>query len=260
MKNKNCYFVIVLSCFFGLVIASFALANSGDLLQPAQGPVIYSQPVQINNTLSVEKNLKVGGVVFNKNKYEKPVLKVADTLIPGKDDKINLGSAKKYWKNAYIKNLYLGDLQGEVINTDNLVSGAVTGDKIAAGAVTQTGEAYGSTTQTTTAFDTNYDLITTKVDITTTGESTLLIMFSGVLNTNTNDGHARILLFVDGQAITHSTRRGTGGDTPNTFTLTTNALVKVSAGSHTVQVGWNTDYAVTAYLYNHTLDVIELKK
>jgi len=44
------------------------------------------------------------------------------------------------------------------------------------------------------------------------------------------------------------------------FILSFTALVNIDAGDHTFQVGWNTDAATTASLYNHTLDVLELKK
>lgn len=200
------------------------------------------------NQLIVDKNINVKGVIFNKKKYKKNPVKIADNLVPSKDKKANLGSAKKYWKKAYIN-----DLEGEAVNTDNL----------AANSVTQTGESYGTATQQTTANYPNIDYLTEQVTL-TTGDSTLFIIFSGVLSINTNNAQARIILVVDGQPIEHSTRRGTtpfvNAEGERTFTLATNALVNVTAGSHIVRVGWNTEYATEATMYNHTLDVIELKR
>jgi len=166
--------------------------------------------------------------------------------------------------------LMVTNLSGDgIVATANVADDAVTADKIAnsaigtaaitAGAVTQTGEVGGTETQTTTTVADDYDLLTTEVDL-TTGDGTALVMFSGVLANDTDNSSARVFLVVDNEVISHTIRRGTSNSLGEAFTLSFTALVDVDAGDHTFQVGWNTDAGTTAALYNHTLDVVELKR
>lgn len=143
------------------------------------------------------------------------------------------------------------------IATADIADSAVTTAKIASGAVTQTKENY-SSLQTTSANSPNYDIVN-EVTI-TTGESTLLCIFSGYIMSSTYHTATAIFLIVDGTQAPNSTRVGSNGETNDFFTISTNALVNVSAGSHTVQVGWYTTPGATATMGTHTLDVIELKK
>jgi len=55
-------------------------------------------------------------------------------------------------------------------------------------------------------------------------------------------------------------RRETNGEGEGQVTVSTNALMDVTAGAHTVQLGWNTDAGATATMYANTLDCVELKK
>lgn len=146
---------------------------------------------------------------------------------------------------------------GVMASTSNIADGAITTAKIASGAVTQTKENY-SSLQTTSANSPNYDIV--NEETITTGESTLLCIFSGYIMSSTYHTATAIFLIVDGTQAPNSMRVGSNGETNDFFTISTNALVNVSAGSHTVQVGWYTTPGATATMGTHTLDVIELKK
>ena len=67
-------------------------------------------------------------------------------------------------------------------------------------------------------------------------------------------------MLLDDEVILKTVRRETIGDGEGNIILATSALFDVVAGTHTVQLGWNTDASQTAYLYANTLDCIELKK
>ncbi|XOU94314.1 MAG: hypothetical protein ACNFW9_05735 [Candidatus Kerfeldbacteria bacterium] len=149
-----------------------------------------------------------------------------------------------------IGSLTVGSLMG---------TGIVTSTNIAAGAITQTSEAYGTTTDTTTQNSPNYDILDETI-VVTTGASTVLINFSGVFSINNDFVSARTFLIVDGTIVDHTIRRGTAASSGGPFNMAFNALVDVTAGSHTFQVGWNVDAGQTASIYNRTLDVVELKK
>jgi hypothetical protein len=151
------------------------------------------------------------------------------------------------------------DLASNSITSAKITDSTIVATDIAAGAVTQTGEASGTETQITFAVADNYDFLTTGVSL-TTGDSTALVMFSGVLANDTDNSSARVFLVVDNGVISHTIRRGTSNSLGEVFTLSFTALVDVDAGDHTFHVGWNTDAGTTASLYNYTLDVVELKK
>lgn len=218
-------------------------------------------------------DVRIDGRIWRTEEGGDNPIRVADTLVPSVNNTYDLGSSTYQFKDAYFTGtVTVAGLSGTgIVSSNNITDGtiatadiadsAINSVKIAAGAVTQTGESSWdlSTVQTTTTNTPNYDLLTTQVNI-TTDNSTLLCMFSGTLQNNIEDGSSRIILYVDGSPVPHTLRRGTTSDPNRTFNLAFTALVNVSAGSHTIQVGWNTDAATTASLYGHTLDVIELKK
>lgn len=148
-----------------------------------------------------------------------------------------------------------GDDMPVKINDDLEVSGDITGG----GTILQTAEkpSEDPATITTTQSGDNYDA--PEAVYMTTDDSTLLIMFTGTISNNTANQSARVFLIVDGEILSNSVRRGTTGEANDTFTLATQALVDVSAGEHTIQVGFNTDAGTTASLFNRTLDVLEIK-
>ncbi|MFC1618169.1 hypothetical protein ACFL2B_02720, partial [Patescibacteria group bacterium] len=123
------------------------------------------------------------------------------------------------------------------INDDLEVSGTINNSAISPGAVTQTGENYGVDIATTTQSGTDFD--TAETVTLTTDDSTLLINLSAVLANDTNNSSARAIILVDGEGIAHTTRRGTSNTGGEVFTLASNALVNVSAGEHTVSIGFN---------------------
>jgi len=154
-----------------------------------------------------------------------------------------------------------------IISSDNLASNAVTSVKITDGtiatadladnAVTQ-GVEDNNTTVTTTLSGTNYD---TAAEISiTTGDSPLFCMFSGYGTTNAINQSIKIALIVDNVIQVNSYRSATMGEGVGHIILTTNGIYSMTAGTHTIQLGWNTDAGATASLYFNTLDCIELKK
>jgi len=144
------------------------------------------------------------------------------------------------------------------IATADLADSAVTGAKIAAESVTQAVEDYSTQSQTTTESGGNYSTAA-ELEI-TTGDSTLFCIFSAYLTTDAINQSTRIALLLDGEIIDRTVRRETNGEGEGQVTVSTNALMDVTAGAHTVQLGWNTDAGATATMYANTLDCVELKK
>ena len=154
-----------------------------------------------------------------------------------------------------------------IVSSDNLASNVVTSAKITDGtiatadladnAVTQW-EEDNNTTITTTASGTTYD---TAAEISiTTGDSPIFCMFSGYGTTNAINQSIRIALIVDDVIQVNSYRATTMGEGAGLTILSTNGIYSMTAGTHTIQLGWNTDAGATASLYYNTLDCIELKK
>ncbi len=154
-----------------------------------------------------------------------------------------------------------------IISSDNLASNAVTSAKITDGtiatadladnAVTQ-GVEDNNTTITTTASGTTYD---TAAEISiTTGASPIFCMFSGYGTTDAINQSIKIALIVDNVIQVNSYRSATMGAGVGHIILSTNGIYSMTAGTHTIQLGWNTDVGAIASLYFNTLDCIELKK
>jgi len=153
-----------------------------------------------------------------------------------------------------------GDTMPFIVNDNMEVTGDLTVASLSGtNLVTQTGEASADDTETTRENPPSYGTLDDSVTL-TTGDSTLFCMFSGVFGNSDADGHARVFLMLDGTGIDHTIRRGTSAGAADVFTLSTSALMDVSAGEHTVSVGYNTaDVGSTVTAYNHTLDCIEFK-
>ena len=257
-------FVIGVVLFLGVLflgqgnlkVIDVKAADSLKLLASNVGELVDLMTV---TDLRVNNNLQVGNNISNQGGKKKTPVKIADNLNPTKNKKYNLGSKKKRWKRVYLKRLY----GKNSVRSGNITADAVTTSKIAANAVTQTGESsWGGTTETSIAYGLDYSLASDSVTLTTTeSTSTLFITISGTFTTDQDGGKVYMVVLVDGQAVLASARSGQCGTADETFTLATNTLTNVSAGTHTVQLGWNATAAPTvASLYNHTLDVIELKK
>lgn len=116
-----------------------------------------------------------------------------------------------------------------------------------------------NTTITTTKSGTEFDTAA-EVQI-TTGNSTLFCQFTGYGTTDTPDHKIAIALIVDGTILLSTYRSATMGNGEGHIILATSDLMSLTAGSHTIQVGWNTSHAgITATMFFNTLDCIELKK
>jgi hypothetical protein len=165
--------------------------------------------------------------------------------------------------------LTIGSLASSgVVGTANLADSAVTSAKISDGTVATADIASGAVTQavedenttiTTTKSGTDYDTAA-EVQI-TTGAGSLFCMFSGYGTTDTPDHKIAIALILDGTILLPTYRSATMGGGEGHIILTTSDIMSVTAGAHTIRVGWNTSHAgVTASMYYNTLDCIELKK
>jgi len=144
-----------------------------------------------------------------------------------------------------------------IIGSDNIVDGTIATADLGENAVTQ-GVEDNNTTITTTATGTNYD---TAAEISiTTGASPIFCMFSGYGTTDAVNQSIRIALIVDSVIQVNSYRAATMGGGVGHIILSTNGIYSMTAGTHTIQLGWNTDAGATASLYFNTLDCIELKK
>lgn len=154
-----------------------------------------------------------------------------------------------------------------IVSSDNLASNSVTTAKITDGTVATADLADNAVTQgvednnptiTTTLSGTNYD---TAAEISiTTGDSPIFCMFSGYGTTNAINQSIKIALIVDDVIQVNSYRAATMGEGVGHIILTTNGIYSMTAGTHTIKLGWNTDAGATASLYYNTLDCIELKK
>lgn len=155
-----------------------------------------------------------------------------------------------------------------VVATADLADSSVTSAKIADGTiatadlddetVTQAEQSSDATGDSTTETDPSYDVIESMTG--TTQASKVFVSFSGDFNTDAFHGEVTVFLIVDGEKIDHTSRTGSNAEPDDRIVLAFNALVDVTAGTHTFQVGWNTNDGDTAYVYNDTLDIIELKK
>lgn len=144
----------------------------------------------------------------------------------------------------------------------------MTGTKITDGTIATADLASGSVTQgvednnqtiTTTTTGNNYDTAA-ELQI-TTGSSKLFCMFNGYGTIDTPNRTMGIALLYDGSVILNSYREATvGHDNVGHVILATSTIINATAGTHTVQLGWNTSAGTTATMFYNTLDCIELKK
>lgn len=264
-----------------LVVADVASASVAETLQPTS-TITYSEPVTISETLTVAKpgyfrqgvhigstEADVGGVTyFNGTIVNAALDSSGDDTIPvtfGDDVRVD----GRLYRGA-TAGTSANDSMPVIVNDNMEVAGTLTvggfsgsgvistGD-IASGAVTQTAESSGNplATQSTIKTGNSYDVADT-VTI-TTGNSTLFCMYSNLVSSDAFFQTTNMILYVDGQPVPHTYRRETTGQGEGQSSLAASALVNVTAGSHTVEVRWNTS-AGTATMYAHALDVIELKK
>ncbi|MFH2105055.1 MAG: hypothetical protein ABII72_02345 [Parcubacteria group bacterium] len=231
--------------YFNGTIVNAALDSSGD----STIPVTFGDDVRID------------GEIYRTETGGDSPLKLADTMMPAVNNTYNLGTSSSEWKDGYFAGtVNVGALGGSgIVSSANITDGAVATADIASGAITQTAESSGNVTatQSTIKTGTSYDVADT-VTI-TTGASTLFCMYSNLVSTDAVSQTVNMALYVDGQAVPHTYRRETTDAGEGQSSLAASALVTVTAGSHTIEVRWNTSGG-TATMYSHALDVIELKK
>ncbi len=151
-----------------------------------------------------------------------------------------------------------GKIADSAITSAKITDGTIAAADLASGAVTQGAEDE-NTTITTTKSGTDYDTAA-EVQI-TTGASTLFCQFSGYGTTDSPDHKIAVALILDGTILIPTYRSATMGNGEGHIILATSDLMDVTAGTHTIQVGWNTSHAgITASMFYNTLDCIELKK
>jgi hypothetical protein len=150
------------------------------------------------------------------------------------------------------------DLTDSAVTTAKISDGTIATADLASEAITQAVEDNNQTITTTTTGN-NYDTAA-ELQITTEG-SKLFCLFDGYGTINTPDTTMGIALLYDGSVILNSYRGATvGHDNVGHVILVTSAIINATAGTHTVQLGWNTSAGTTATMFYNTLDCIELKK
>ncbi|MBU1178697.1 hypothetical protein KJ903_05830 [Patescibacteria group bacterium] len=231
--------------YFNGTIVNAALDSSGN----STIPVTFGDDVRIDGEIY---RTEIGG--------DNP-LKLADTMTPAANNTYDLGTSSYQFKDAYFAGtVNVGALGGSgIVSSANITDGAVATADIASGAITQTAESSGNVTatQSTIKTGTSYDVADT-VTI-TTETSTLFCMYSNLVSSDAVSQTTNMAMYVDGQVIPHTYRRETTDAGEGQGSLAASALINVTAGSHTIEVRWNTSGG-TATMYSHALDVIELKK
>lgn len=229
----------------------------------ADNPVTFGDNVRIDGR--VYRGATAGTAdtlpfIVNDNMEVTGTLTVAGLLGDGVVGTANIADSAVTTAKVADGSIATADIANNAVTTAKIIDGTIITADLADGAVTATAENYGTATQTTTENPPNFDTLDDSVTM-TTGDSTLFCMFSGVFGNNLAGGHARAILVIDGETINWSVRRGTSSGAADVFTLTTSALIDVTAGEHTVQVGFTTaDAGSQVSVYNNSLDCIELKK
>ncbi len=154
-----------------------------------------------------------------------------------------------------------GDGMPVKIDDDLEVSGTITGS-LAPGTIFSGEEDaldYGSPVKTTTKYGLTYDTLDSITM--TTGANTMMVMFSGVFSNNTPNNHIRAFMLIDGDPLSalQTVRSGASTLANDSFVLSYNALIPVTAGEHTFSAEWNTISGTTATTYSYAFDVLELK-
>lgn len=166
--------------------------------------------------------------------------------------------------------LTVGSLAGTgIVGTTNIADSAITTAKISDGTIATTDLASNAVTQTaedenagitTTKTGTNFD---TAAELTiTTGANPVFCVFSGYGSNSVSGEDIRIALIYDGVIQTQTYRSANSLTTfvgSGLVVLATNDIATFTAGTHTIQVGWNTTGGTASLFYN-TLNCIELKK
>lgn len=254
-----------------LAISGVVSASTADTLQPAS-VITYNDELVVNNTARFDS-------VYIGKQDEGGVTYFNGTIINQTEDANGAGIPVTFGDDVRIDGrIYRGETAGTsagdsmpLIVNDNMEvagtltvggfsgAGVISTSDLASGAVTQTAESSGNiaATQSTIKTGSSYDVADT-VTI-TTGNSTLFCMYSNLVSSDAFFQTTSMALYVDGQPVPHTYRRETTGQGEGQSSLAASALVNVSAGSHTIEVRWNTS-AGTATMYAHALDVIELKK
>lgn len=207
--------------------------------------------------------------------------KIRDYTIVNKDIANNTISNKKILDDSItdddIGSNAIGndELKDNSVDGDNIIDGSVGSDDIENGGVHTNDIAENAVTQywqkntslgvgldSTMEQDEFVNLSYATLNI-TTGNNPLLILFSGVFSASVAEEAVQIMLYIDGDPIITTTRKGTSVSGDSTFTLSFNYITVLSSDEHTIQVRWRvapSGIAPTANAYNRVLDIIELKK
>lgn len=151
------------------------------------------------------------------------------------------------------------DIADSAVTTAKITDGTIVTADIANNAVTQAAEDE-NTTITTTKSGTSYD--TAAELMITTGANPIFCVFSGYGSNNTSGNDIQIFLIYDGTVQAQTFRSANSLTTfvgSGLVALATNDIATFTAGTHTIQVGWNTTGGTASLFYN-ALNCVELKK
>lgn len=93
----------------------------------------------------------------------------------------------------------------------------------------------------------------------TTDESPVLIIFSGWFYNDTAGEDVEIVLVVDGTIVPNTRRVGTSTAANDVFTLSSNCIITLTAGTHTIKVQWRVSGGI-GMVHHRNINVIEFKR
>lgn len=156
------------------------------------------------------------------------------------------------------------ELDDNSVNGDNIQDESVGTEDIEENAITefwQKNPGLGPEYIDNTSEQSDFVNLTNATINITTGNNPVLFLFSGVFcNTNAMEP-VQIMMFIDNEMITPTTRKGTSVQPSSTFTLSFNYIKTLSEGTHNVEVRWRApDGLGEGQAFNRVLDIIEMKK
>ncbi|MFH1598528.1 MAG: hypothetical protein ABIB97_05720 [Patescibacteria group bacterium] len=218
-------------------------------------------PFIVNDNMEVTGSLTIGsllgdGIIATANLATDAVTsaKIADGAVDTDELAIGAVSGIKIEDGA----ISVGKLGSNAVTSAKILDGTVDTDDLADNAITDIQGAGVGIGETTTS--TSYEVMGEGEFTMTTGNSNVLIMFSGTFKNNQNGGYTDIGLKIDGDSYGDYARRGTSGTADESFSLAFFGTTQVLEGDHTFQAVWRTSTGSTSTVSNSDFEVIELKK
>ncbi|MFH1367009.1 MAG: hypothetical protein ABIH38_03400 [Patescibacteria group bacterium] len=206
-----------------------------------------------DNPVTFGDNVRIDGRI-----YRGATAGTSDTLPVIINDNLEVAGSLSVASIASSGVVSSANLADNAVTSAKITDGTIVAADLATNAVTQNAEDE-NTTITTIKTGTSYD---TAAELTiSTGNNPVFCVFSGYGSNDTSGEDIRIALIYDGviQAQTYRASNSESIIGSGLVALATNDIATFTAGSHTIQVGWNTTGGIASLFYN-TLNCVELKK